>query len=1057
MKKKSDLWVCSNPSLTKIFREFKIAIFIILASISIASGSITELQQQTITGKVSDSKGEALTGVNVVVKGTTIGATTDISGNYSLSVPNLNGTLVFTFIGYTPQEAAMNGRRIVDITLAEELQALNEVVVTALGIKREAKTLGYSTAVVNQAQITENRTSTAMGTLQGKVSGVNITSLGTGPAGSTRIRIRGNSSFSGQNSPLIVINGVPFNNTRFGSGGGLDNVDGGDGLSSINPDDIETMTVLKGAAAAALYGSRAKDGVIMITTKIGTDTKGFGVTYNMNFTTETPLDYSDFQYEYGQGEGGVRPTTPWPSSGVWSFGEKIQPGMTQVLFDNVTAPYVAIKDRIKKFYRIGTNMTNTVSFSNNSESGSFDLSISNTKDNNIIELSDFTRRNITLGFNQKVSKWVTVAGNINYSNEYNKNPAQVGGQDLVTGHSVWTTANTMPWDLLKQYYKDANGNENLWSRFIPRSNPYWSLYEHFDNIRRDRLFGNVSVKFNLTKDIYIQARAAQDYFNRQRDYNNPTGTGSLPAAPTGYVNGRYFLYNYIFRERNYDFLVGAQHKFGDIGVNVNAGGNQMFRQVKTEDESATDFVQRGLYTIMNGRSKTATHGLTERAVNSIYGSAEVSFRNFLYLNMTGRNDWFSTLAPENRSIFYPSVTGSFIFTDAFKNMPKWLSFGKFRLSYAEVGDDNVDAYSNVMYYNVNANLYPSTAGSVPVGGYASTTIPNPNLRPLRVAETETGVDLRLFNNAVGFDFAFYRKITNDQIISATTSQATGYSTQLINVGKSMSKGFESAISVSPIQTASFTWTINANISYNTSEVLKLGLTSADTMITVGSIREIVGQKLGQIFVYHQKTDASGNKIFDKSSGYPVRASLQESIGTNQPTWFGGITNTFNYKGIILSFLIDFKLGNDYMMIGGSNSNYWRHGLHKGTLPGRDVGYAVGEGVNADGTVNATHAAIQPFYEAYTGNSIQDPFISKAGFWKLRQASLGYDFVKFLPKIPYIKGLRLSIVSNNIAILKKWVLNMDPEAQYTYDDTGTGGGVASQPPTRSLGFNLNVKF
>jgi TonB-linked SusC/RagA family outer membrane protein len=1014
-------------------------------------------QQQVVSGRVTDQTGAPMPGVNIQVKGTMQGSITDADGKYTISIQDKNASLVFSFIGYVTQEIALAGRNSVDITLANEVLGLNEVVVTALGIKREAKTLGYSTAVINQGQLTENRTSTAMGTLQGKISGVNITSLGTGPAGSTKIRIRGNSSFSGANTPLIVVNGVPLDNTHFGSGSGLDAVDGGDGLSSLNPDDIESMTVLKGAAAAALYGSRAKDGVIMITTRLKGDSKGFGVTYNVNYTTETPLDFTDFQYEYGQGERGIRPTTAWPTSGVWSFGEKIQPGMTQVLFDGVEVPYVAVKDRIKEFYRMGSNLVNTVSFSNNGEQGGFDLSLSNSQNTSIIENSDFNKKNITLGFTQNVSKWVTVSGNVNYSNEYNHNPAQVGGQDLSSASAVWTTSNTMPWDLLRQYYKDQNGNENLWSRFIPRSNPYWSILEHFDNVYRDRLFGNISVRFNVTKDIYVQGRIAQDYYARQRDYNNPTGTGSLAVAPSGYVNGRYYKNDTQFRERNYDFLVGVQHKFGDIGVNVTAGGNQMFRQTKNINESAEDFVQRGLYTIMNGRTKTASHNLVERAVNSLYGSAELSYKSYLFLNMTGRNDWFSTLSPDNRSIFYPSATGSFIFTEAIKGMPSWLSFGKFRLSYAEVGDDNVAAYSNVMYYNVNNNLYPSVSGSVPVGGFASQTIPNPNLRPLRVSESEAGVDLRLFNNAVGFDFAYYKKITRDQIISASTSYSTGYSTQLINVGESESKGFETAISLSPVETKNFKWDLNANLSYNTSKVLVLGENAADTMITIGSIREVVGQKLGQIYVWEQKVDANGNKVFDKASGYPVRANQMVSAGTNQPTWFGGITNTFNYKGIILSALIDFKLGKDYVMLGGANRHYWRHGLHKGTLPGREENVVIGDGVNPDGGVNTTAAPLQPYYEQFHSLGIMDYWKANAGFWKLRQVGLSYDFGKFLPRIEFIKGLKLSVVSNNVAILKKWVQNMDPENLYEFGDNGDGSGWSSLPPTRSLGFNLNVKF
>ena len=283
-----------------------------------------------------------------------------------------------------------------------------------------------------------------------------------------------------------------------------------------------------------------------------------------------------------------------------------------------------------------------------------------------------------------------------------------------------------------------------------------------------------------------------------------------------------------------------------------------------------------------------------------------------------------------------------------------------------------------------------------------------------------------------------------------TSHASGFSTQLINVGESLSKGFESSIQISPIETKSFTWSINANVSYNTSEVLKLGLSDQDTVITVNNVYQIVGRPLGQLYYYMQKKDANGNILFDKNSGYAMRSDTRMNVGTNLPTWFGGITNTFDVYGVILSVLIDFKLGEDYVSNFGANHDYWRHGKHKGTLPGRDVGYVIGEGVNPDGSVNTTQAQVQPFYENYTGQGIEDPFVKKAGFWKLRQISLGYDFVKFLPKIQFIKGLKLSIVSNNVAILKKWVPNMDPENIFTFDDTSLTGNVSAYPSTRTLG-------
>lgn len=390
-------------------------------------------------------------------------------------------------------------------------------------------------------------------------------------------------------------------------------------------------------------------------------------------------------------------------------------------------------------------------------------------------------------------------------------------------------------------------------------------------------------------------------------------------------------------------------------------------------------------------------------------------------------------------------------------MPSWLSFGKVRLGYAQVGDDNVAAYSNELYYQVNPFLFPNPAGAmIPVGNVIGNVIPNDGLRPLLVSEIEAGADLRLFNNAIGFDFSLYRKISEDQIVSAQISNTTSFNSRLINVGRSMNKGVEVAVTASPIKTQSFTWNIAFNNSYNVSEVLQLGETAEATQITIGGVRQVVGMPLGQIYQFLQKRDANGNLVFSKNSGFPVRGELT-NVGTNQPTWFGGITNSFNIKGITLSTLVTYKLGKDYIMVAGMNNDYVRHGLSKLTLPGRDVGYVIGNGVNEDGKVNTTRADIQPYYEALNSN-VADQYIYNGGYWKFAQVSLSYDFSKFLPQTLFIKGLKFSIVGNNIATLKKWTENMDPdEMGNNLNDNSNGSGRIGVPLTRGVGFNLNLKF
>lgn len=1026
-------------------------------------------QTITVTGKVSGQENVVLSGVNVKVSGTNTGAVGDASGNYSIAAP-ANSTLIFSHVGFAEQLIPVNGRSVINVIMQSTAENMQNVVVTALGIKKEAKKLGYAVATVTNEQIATNRTPNLVSGLQGKMSGVNITTMGTGPAGSAKVRIRGQSSFSSQNNPLIVINGVPMDNTNYAIGGEnrvragqVNSTDGGDGLSSINPDDIESMTVLKGATASALYGSRAKDGVIMITTKTKGSSRGVGVDYNVNFTTDTPLDFTDFQYEYGQGERGVRPTTPYPQSAVWSFGEKFQPGMTQVLFDGKTYPYEPVYNRYKKFYNTGTNLTNTIALSTLGDKGGLNLSLSNTDNKGIMPNSKFNRKSINLGFTQNITKGLTLMGNANYSNEKNRNPPQVNTQDMAVPTVLYTLSTSMPFEAMKEYQTMPDGREFVMSRFLVRNNPYYSVNKRFENIRRDRLIGNISLRYQFTDWLYVQGRIAQDIYTRYQDYNIPNGYAPIPAAPTGFINGSYTQDIQRFRERNNDFLVGANRKFNKIGMDVTLGGNQMYRRMEYNSVTVTDFVQPNLYTVMNGRIKDPLYVNTERKVNSLYGAAEFSYNNYLFLNVTGRNDWFSTLSPANRSIFYPSVTSSFIFTEALKSsMPVWLSYGKLRLAYAQVGDDNVAPYSNVLYYSVNNNLFPNPSGqNIPVGGINGSQIPNADLRPLRVSETEAGVELRLFNNRVGFDLAYYHKITKDQILAVQVSDASSYTNKLINIGKSMNQGLEMQLSISPVTTKLFKWDLNANASYNTSKVLQLGLTPADTVISVGGgggrvLKQVVGKPIGALYTYKYKRNAEGLQVFDKASGRPLRNDIPEYVGNVLPKYFGGITNSFSYAGIMLSVLVDFKLGSK--MIAGSNMNALRHGLHKRTLVGRKEGYVIGEGVNQDGGKNTTKADLQPFYETPNVLGVFEDFVFSSGFWKLRQITLGYDFTKHVSGLKYIKGIKLNAVANNVAILKKWTENMDPENIANISDNETGLDFwTAVPPTRSIGLNLNIKF
>ena len=1020
---------------------------------------------QNVIGTVTDGN-KPLGNVTVQVKGTTRLTSTDNAGRFSIQASG-NDVLDFSSVGFVKQEVPVGGRTSLNIVLATDASNMADVVVTALGITKRSRGIGYSATNVNPDELKESRTPNPINALEGKVAGVNISSLGTGPGGSSKIRIRGQSAITGGDNPLIVINGVPINSGNFNgstvgvSGGGVYS-DGGDSYASINPDDIESMTVLKGAPAAALYGSRAANGVIMITTKTKGKGRGIGVSLNSNYTYETPLDFTDYQNVYGQGENGVRPTAPNPTSGEWSFGEKIQPGMTNILFNNLTVPYVAQGSRIKEFYRNGQNFSNTVSLESAGDKGGLHLSINNTDNLGIVPNNKFNRKVINLGFNGILSDQFSFGGNMNYSREKNQNPPNIANQDNSIPTTLMALANTMPLSVLKANMYNAQGNEYVFSRFMNRTNPYWVLANQFHNIQRDRIFGNVFAKYNLLPWWWVQGRVGQDYYSRDEDVNNfPTGQASRAAALPGFVNGVYTQESRRFRETNVDFLTSANKTFKSIDATVTVGANQMRRRTDINNVQVTDFVVRGLYTVQNGRSKNPVYSLEEKGINSVYGSADLSWMRTVYVSGTMRKDWFSTLSKENNGILYPSVSGSYIFTESLKGKLPWLTFGKVRLGYAEVGSDaDVQAYADQLFYNVNSNNINNPAGTAVAVGTSGSVLPNKNLKPMRIKETEAGLELKLFRNRVSLDAAVYKKITIDQIVSVQISDASGFTSTLINSGESQNRGFEGLLSIIPVESKAFRWEFTANTAYNKTRVNRIATDKPGEKFTTGShpfngeVRMVVGEEMGQIAGYGYARDVKGQQIF-QSNGLPLRTPDLVLFGSGLPKWTGGFLNSLNYKGIGFSFLVDYKLGNK--MLSGTNFNAIRHGLHKMTLEGRETGYVIGNGVNSSGAQNTAKAAVQTYWEHLRSQQIVEPVIYNGGFWKLRQVSLGYDFTKYLPVKWPIKGLKLDLVSYNVLILKKWVDNIDPESVGYGVDGMVGLESPGLPTTRSFGANLNIKF
>lgn len=1014
-------------------------------------------QDITINGRVTSAGGQPLSGVSVSVKGSSTGGSTNEAGQFVIVAPP-NAVLVFSYVGYLPLEIPVNSRSTINAVLQEDTKELGEVIVTALGIRRENRKLGYSASAVNTDQLTESRTTNVGNSLVGKVAGLNVSGIPSGPGGSSKIRLRGQSSFGGNNSPLIVVNGIPINNAAQGGANasgqgntGEINTDLGDGLQSISPDDIESLTVLKGAAAAALYGFRAKDGAIIITTKSGSQQeRGIGISYGLSYQGDQPLDYTDFQYEYGQGEYGIRNETVADvrRTGVWSFGPRFD-GLPVMQHDGVERPYLPNEDRVKNFYRTGNTFTHTVAISGANEKGNFRVSFANTDANSIVPNSDFDKKILNMGLNYALTEGLSVQVNANYSNEFNDNPPALNQQAYNVNQTVYTIANSVDIRWLENAYKDPEtGNEINPARFTDRTNPYWTINERFETQKRDRLFGNVTLRYDIAPWLWVQGRVGQDFFTNVRHANRPTGTAMLPVAPSGF-NGNYFQNTGTFRERNVDFLLGVNHTMGVFGVDATFGANSMDQKSERMGTSVTNFFIRDLYTVDNGQIKNPNYSFWHKRVNSVFGTVDFSLGEYLYLNLTGRNDWFSTLNPQSNSAFYPSVSTSFVFSQLFQSLPEWFGFGKLRASYAEVGGDT-DPYTNTLYYNIENNQF----NGVPLGIITSAISPNANLRPLTVKETEIGIDFKLFDNRLSVDAAVYNKLTEDEILNVDISNASGYSQTLVNVGRLRNRGVEVLLNIVPIRNEHFQWETAFNYALNKSKVLQLADNQQRFDVGTGEYIGIVSHEVGSPMASLRGVDYLRNDQGEiiTSNGLFLPGSLV-TYGSAIPPHTGGWLNTVTYKGIKFFAQVDFKAG--HKMISNSNFNLMRHGLHQGSLVGRENG-VVFPGVNTDGTANSTAVEAELFYSQYRSANVATPFVYDAGFIRCRTLSVGYDFSRFFGKT-FVRGVNMNLFVNNPFIIRKSIDNLDPEVQYSASDLRSGLETHALPTTRTYGLNLNVNF
>ncbi|UOQ71073.1 SusC/RagA family TonB-linked outer membrane protein [Hymenobacter cellulosilyticus] len=862
-------------------------------------------QTLTVTGKVTDAKGGSLPGVTVIVRGTQQGTSTDASGAYSIAAPD-TAALVFSSIGFTPQTIAVRSRRVVDVTLSENAQQLGEVVVTALNVARERKTLGYSVTEVKGETLTQARETNVTNSLVGKVAGLNVNSTAGGAGSSSNVIIRGVSSLNQTNQPLYVINGIPVESqpSVANTGGQYDNSpDLGDAISNINPDDIESISVLKGAAAAALYGYRAKAGVILINTKSAKNNEG--IEFNSNYVTERIFSLTDWQYEYGQGANNIKPTTAVGAAQVGnsSWGGRLD-GSQVIQFDGTVRPYVAQKDNLQNFYRAGHSWTNTLAFNKAFTGGSVRLSASNLTNKAVVPNSGLGRQTFNFVGTFDPFKRLTIDARANYILEQADNrPILSDGAGnanfnvtfLPTSLDVRTLEPTVNADRTELQYNTGNPYN---------TNPYFAAYRFVNNTRRERLLSSVSARYAFENGLFLQGRVGRDGYTDRFTSVTPSGTAYLPT-------GRITELTTQFTDLNADGLIGKTFEVGDdFAFTPNLGVS--YRRTKSEafQNIGSDLAVFGVNTLGNAKNKSAQSFFSDQEVQSAYGSLEFAYRELLFLTTTLRRDWFSTLATpgKDNKLFNttPGISASFVFSELVK--PDFLSFGKIRAGYSEVSQATLPFQTQLSYA-----FLPTSLNGLPLGTISpdNVNIPNTGLRPSRAQEIEIGTELAFVKNRVRLDLTFYKKNSKDEIVFAPASISSGYQGAVLNSGEMENKGVEMLLTVQPIRTTDFIWTSSYNAAYNKNTVLSLAAGQQQSVYAtsrsgVGFVGQIVGQPYGQVLAYDYKYNADGS-IATTPNGVPARGELK-SFGTAFHPWTQGWSNDFVYKRLNLGVLIDGKFG-----------------------------------------------------------------------------------------------------------------------------------------------------
>lgn len=1068
-------------TVTDAFRICSVLYVSLVVAFLLPGFNTANAQVHTVNGIVVDAEdGVPLPGVNILEEGTLSGGVSDVDGTFEITVSNANASLVFSFVGYVTQTVPVNGQADLTVQLAEDVELLEEVVVTAFGIERQERALGYAVSQISGEALREVRENNVANALAGKVSGVLVSKPASGPAGSSRVIIRGVSSLGEDSQPLYVVDGIPIDNSTLGSAGMWGGSDGGDGIGSINPDDIENISVLKGPSAAALYGTRAKNGVVLITTKRATPGLGLGVEFSSNTTFESVLVNTDWQNEYGQGNMSETGEARWTGEKPASVDEALATvdrawgprldGSSVLSWDGSNQPYSRAANAINSFYNTGLTTTNSLALTTATETSSLRLGFSHLQNEGISPNSGLSRTSFSMRGGSQFGARLSADAKLNFVREYVKNRPRLSDSPGNANYSVYqlapnvdvTTMECPPEDeACTDPGTDVDGSELHRGLFdnIYQQNPYWAAHQFTSSDEDRRLIGFASLTYQFADWISLTGRFGGDTYATRRTGITPWGTA---FSPLGGQNEQEFR----ITEINTDFLFNINRSLpGNIGLVATAGGNILYRNRENLTLSGGGgFNVPGLEAVTNQNTRSHGYGFNEKQINSLYGSAEFSYSDYLFLTATARNDWSSTLPIDNNSYFYPSISGSFVFSDAL-DLPGWISFGKLRASWAEVGGDT-NPYQLALTYGLSGSHLGQPRGAIAQG-----QIPLATLKPSSTVGVEGGFDIRFADNRLGLDFTYYTQSAIDQILSTTISSASGFGSQRINAGEIKNSGVELLLTTTPYRTGDWRWDLDVNLSRNTNEVVDL--IEGQTSLVLGESRHRgnfvtadVGEPYGSIKgrKYLRQNvpsgpdasdcDATGAIVHD-ADGLPMRTSDLCVLGNGTPNLLGGVSNTLRWRGLRLGMLIDMRFGGDIFSV--TNSAGYANGLHKNTLQGREEGFIVGEGVDADGNPNTVRVSPQTYWSRIGGGTIGEEFVYDASFVKLRELSLSYRLpARLLVNTP-VKFASISLVARNLWLLYSNVDNLDPESIFNNTHQGIGLEHSGVPQTRSIGFNVNVRL